>query len=179
MKYKWKPLVLALAIPLAVGGLSALLTRQGMAVFRALEKPPLAPPGWLFPAVWTILFLLMGLASYLVFAAGRGTQSGRTALWFYAVQLLFNFFWSIFFFNCGAYLFAFFWLLALWVLVFITAVLFFRISRPAGWLLSFKLKKFVLQRDFAQKAAKSRCFSVQTGSFQLQKRGQHQPARRA
>ena len=96
MKYKWKPLVLALAIPLAVGGLSALLTRQGMAVFRALEKPPLAPPGWLFPAVWTILFLLMGLASYLVFAAGRGTQSGRTALWFYAVQLLFNFFWPIF-----------------------------------------------------------------------------------
>ncbi len=136
MKYKWKPLVLALAIPLAVGGLSALLTRQGMAVFRALEKPPLAPPGWLFPAVWTILFLLMGLASYLVFAAGRGTQSGRTALWFYAVQLLFNFFWSIFFFNCGAYLFAFFWLLALWVLVFITAVLFFRISHPAGWLLA-------------------------------------------
>lgn len=61
MKYKWKPLVLALAIPLAVGGLSALLTRQGMAVFHALEKPPLAPPGWLFPAVWTILFLLMGL----------------------------------------------------------------------------------------------------------------------
>ena len=78
----------------------------------------------------------MGLASYLVFAAGRGTQSGRTALWFYAVQLLFNFFWSIFFFNCGAYLFAFFWLLALWVLVFITAVLFFRISHPAGWLLA-------------------------------------------
>ena len=64
-------------------------------------------------------------------SAGRGTQSGRTALWFYAVQLLFNFF-----FNCGAYLFAFFWLLALWVLVFITAVLFFRISRPAGWLLA-------------------------------------------
>ena len=56
MKYKWKPLVLALAIPLAVGSLSALLTRQGMAVFRALDKPPLAPPGWLFPAVWTILF---------------------------------------------------------------------------------------------------------------------------
>ena len=107
-----------------------------MAVFRALEKPPLAPPGWLFPVVWTILFLLMGFASYLVYAAGRGTQSGRTALWFYAVQLLFNFFWSIFFFNCGAYLFSFFWLLALWVLVFTTAVLFFRISHPAGWLLA-------------------------------------------
>ena len=49
LKYKWKPLVLALAIPLTVGGLSALLTRQGMAVFRALEKPPLAPPGCCFP----------------------------------------------------------------------------------------------------------------------------------
>ena len=134
MKYKWKPLVLALAIPLAVGGLSALLTRQGMAVFRALEKPPLAPPGWLFPAVWTILFLLMGLASYLVFAAGRGTQSGRTALWFYAVQLLFNFFWPIFFFNCGAYLFAFFWLLALWGCILWMILSFRKVDLPAAWM---------------------------------------------
>ena len=66
MKIKWKQLLVCLAVPLAVGGLSALLTRNSMETFQHLYKPPLAPPGWLFPVVWTILFLLMGIASYLV-----------------------------------------------------------------------------------------------------------------
>ena len=66
MLKKYKPLLICLAVPLAVGGLSALLTGGGMDFYETVSKPPLSPPGWLFPVVWTALYLLMGYSSYLV-----------------------------------------------------------------------------------------------------------------
>lgn len=132
MKIQWKKLILCIAIPLAVGGISALLTSSGMETFQALNKPPLSPPGWLFPVVWTLLYILMGIASYLVLTSGK---PNRSALTFYGLQLLFNFFWSIIFFNLERYLFAFVWLIALWILIFITTVSFYKISKPAGYLM--------------------------------------------
>lgn len=131
---RWKKLLVCVLIPLLVGGLSALITMGSMENFSSLNKPPLSPPGWLFPVVWTILFVLMGIASYIVLERGSFSET-RTALFFYGVQLFFNFFWSIFFFNFELYYFSFLWLLALWVLIIITAVLFFRISKPAGYLM--------------------------------------------
>lgn len=131
---RWKKLLVCVLIPLLVGGLSALITMGSMENFSSLNKPPLSPPGWLFPVVWTILFILMGIASYIVLERGSFAET-RTALFFYGVQLFFNFFWSIFFFNFELYYFSFLWLLALWVLIIITAVLFFRISKPAGYLM--------------------------------------------
>ena len=110
----WKNLITAVAIPLAVGGLSAWITKDGMKAFETVNQPPLTPPMWLFPVVWSILFVLMGIASYLVvMQKGEDTK----ALTLYAVQLIFNFFWSIWFFNLGWYLFAFLWLVALWILI--------------------------------------------------------------
>lgn len=135
MKIRWKPLIICLVIPLAVGGLSALLTRDGMEAFQKLNQPPLSPPGWLFPVVWTILFLLMGIASYLVFTSKESRDAVNTALLVYGIQLVVNFFWSIFFFNLGAYLFSFFWLILLWVLILAVLLLFRRISRAAGYLM--------------------------------------------
>lgn len=135
MKIKWKPLLICLAIPLAVGGLSAFLTRNGMETFQSLNQPPLSPPAWLFPVVWSILFLLMGLASYLVYTSGKPRPATRTALIVYGVQLAFNFLWPIFFFNLGLYLFSFVWLVVLWGLILTTTILFFRLSKPAGLLL--------------------------------------------
>ncbi len=132
MKIQWKKLFLCIALPLAVGGLSALLTRQSMEVFQSLNKPALSPPSWLFPVVWTLLYILMGIASYLVLTSGK---PNRAALTVYAIQLVFNFFWSIIFFNFEAYLFSFVWLVILWVLILITMILFFRISESAGYLL--------------------------------------------
>lgn len=99
-----------------------------------LNQPPLSPPAWLFPVVWTLLYTLMGIASYLV-AVSEKTYRARTALTVYGVQLAFNFFWSLIFFNLHAYLFAFVWLVLLWLLIIITTVLFYQISRPAGYLL--------------------------------------------
>lgn len=135
MKSKWKPRITAVAIPLAVGGLSALLTRDAMKGFAALDQPPLSPPGWLFPVVWTVLFLLMGMASYLVWEAPDPRGERRKALTVYGIQLAVNFLWSIFFFNLGWYLFSFAWIVLLWVLIMDTVLLFWRLSHAAGMLL--------------------------------------------
>ena len=134
LKIHWKKLLLFIAIPLIVGGLSALVTSGSMESFEAIAKPPLSPPGWLFPVVWTILFILMGIASYIVWEQSTGTQR-RNALALYFVQLFFNFFWSIIFFNMEAYLFAFVWLVILWLLIAVTAYLFYIIEKTAGYLM--------------------------------------------
>lgn len=104
-------------------------------MFEVVKKPSLSPPGWLFPVVWTVLYILMGVASYLVYTSRAPQRHRRSALAFYAVQLLFNFAWSIIFFNLEAYLFAFVWLCALWLLILITMLLFFRADRTAGLLM--------------------------------------------
>lgn len=135
MKIQWKKLLICLAIPLAVGGVSALFTMGSMEDFAALNQPPLSPPGWLFPIVWTILFLLMGLASYLVATSDAHRTEIRGALTVYGIQLAINFFWSILFFNLGAYLFSFVWLILLWVLILVTIKRFAAIRPLAGWLL--------------------------------------------
>lgn len=132
MKIQWKKLVICLAIPLAVGILSALLTRNSMETFAAINKPSLSPPAWLFPVVWTILYILMGIASYLIVIYGKPDHAALTV---YGIQLAFNFLWPVFFFNLALYLFAFVWLVLLWLLILITTNLFSRISIPAGYLI--------------------------------------------
>jgi tryptophan-rich sensory protein len=134
LKIQWKKLIICVLIPLAVGGLSAWLTRNSMESFDNLTKPPLSPPGWLFPVVWSILFVLMGIASYLVLVSDKPARS-KTALTVYGIQLAFNFFWSIIFFNFEMYLFAFIWLMILWLLIILTTVLFWRIDKRAGYLM--------------------------------------------
>lgn len=135
MKIKWKSLLAAVLIPLAVGGLSALLSGSGMTAFAQMNKPPLSPPAWLFPVVWTILFLMMGVASYFVRQSKASTEQKRTALTLYAVQLFFNFFWSIIFFQLEQYLLAFFWLLALWLLIYLMLHEFMKCNQKAGLML--------------------------------------------
>lgn len=132
MKINWKKLILSLAIPLATGGLSALLTKDNMASFDSMSKPPLSPPSWVFPVVWTILFIMMGLAFYLVLMSKK---SSSKALSIYFLQLFFNFFWSIIFFNLKLYLFSFFWLVILWILILLNIFLFYKINKTAGYLL--------------------------------------------
>lgn len=130
-----KSLVISIAIPLAVGGLAAFITMGSMQDFEALNKPPLSPPGWLFPIVWTLLYILMGVGSYLVLESKSPTADKKRALKLYFLQLGFNFFWSIIFFTLGAYELAFLWLVILFVLIFSTAKRFWRINPLAGMLM--------------------------------------------
>ncbi len=129
---KWKPLIICLLIPLAVGGLSALLTMQSMEIYGNLNQPPLSPPGFLFPIVWAVLFILMGISSYLIYVSDN--QNKKRALTIYAIQLFFNFVWSLIFFNMQAYLFAFIWLVILWLFIIAMIVSFWKISKPAALL---------------------------------------------
>lgn len=131
-----KALIISLLIPLAVGGLAAWLTMDSMAQFAALAQPPLSPPGWVFPVVWTILYLLMGWASFLIWKSGASQTAKRRALGLYGVQLAANFVWPLLFFRAGLYGFALIWLVILLVLVAETMLAFGRIDRRAAWLLA-------------------------------------------
>lgn len=103
----------------AVGLLSGFLSREGTAIYSQLaQKPPLSPPGWLFPVVWAILYTLMGISAARIWAAPRTQERSRGLNLFFA-QLIINFFWSPIFFNARAYGLALIWLLLLWILVFL------------------------------------------------------------
>ena len=130
-----KKLTICTAIPLIVGGISAWLTMNSMDTFERLNQPPLSPPGWLFPVVWTVLFVLMGIGSYLVVEAEAAQALKKPALWTYGIQLAFNFLWTIVFFNLQWFLFAFIWLVVLWLLILATIIQFYRIRKAAGCLL--------------------------------------------
>lgn len=134
MKIKWKPLLIALGIPLAVGGLAVLLS-GGMSTYETLNQPPLSPPGWVFPIVWSILYLLMGYASYRVLYSEGSMPKIRRALTVYAIQLLLNFLWPIFFFGFQWYLAAFILLLLLWAAILLTIKEFSALDETAGNLL--------------------------------------------
>ncbi len=134
MRLDWKRLLISIAIPLGVGGLSALITSGNMMLFEEIEKPPLSPPGWLFPVVWTILYVLMGIALYLVLMT-KTRDSKLPAVISFGIQLFFNFFWSIIFFNARAYLFAFIWLILLWVAIVANIFFFNKINKTSARLL--------------------------------------------
>jgi tryptophan-rich sensory protein len=132
---KKKDFIIAAVIPILVGVLAAILTRGGMMAFETMNKPPLTPPAWLFPVVWTILYAMMGIASYLVTVSGKDSLDIDEALLFYGLQLIFNFFWTIVFFGFGKYFAAFLVLAALWLLIFHTIRLFDPISKKAAYLM--------------------------------------------
>ena len=134
-KINFKTLAVSILIPLAIGGLSALFTMGSMKDFEALTQPPLSPVSWLFPVVWTVLFIMMGIASYIAVETSSGADDKERAFKVYFLQLGFNFLWSIIFFTFGAYEIAFVWLAALLALIIITAVRFYSLNRAAGLLM--------------------------------------------
>lgn len=84
------PLIIAIVIPLLVGVFSACLTAEDMTVYETMNRPLLAPPDWVFPIAWTILYVLMGLASYFVYTSEAAPEQKRKALSVYAAQLFMN-----------------------------------------------------------------------------------------
>ncbi len=131
-RIQWKPLLLSLLVSLGTGALSAFFTGDAMRRYGSVRRPLFAPPAWIFPAVWTVLFFLMAVSAYLVYESGCTWK--KSALTVYCVQLAVNFFWPLIFFNRGAYFFAFVWLLLLWLLVLAMILLFLGCRRSAGLL---------------------------------------------
>ncbi len=129
---KLKPLIISILIPLAVGGLSSLLSLNGFKEFESINKPAFTPPGILFPIVWTILYILMGISSYIIYMSKCENKSFLYKI--YALQLGFNFLWSILFFSFKLYWFAFVWLIVLDILIAAMIYYFYGCKKSAGLL---------------------------------------------
>jgi tryptophan-rich sensory protein len=125
--------VIAIAIPLGVGLIAAYLTMGNMDIYSAIKTPPLSPPALLFPIVWTILYILMGVSSAMVYNAREVEPTcARRGLGYYAMSLIANFAWSIIFFNVRAFGIAFLWLLLLLYLIIRTILCYFKVSKVAA-----------------------------------------------
>ena len=129
-----KRLIIAILIPEAVGLLSSFAAGNIGDAYGSYTKPPLSPPGIVFPIVWVLLYALMGIASYIVYDTAKG-EKAKEALTFYGLQLAINFIWPIIFFRFEAYWLAVIVILVLLVLVVITALKFKEISEVAFWLM--------------------------------------------
>lgn len=132
MPVKWKVYGIAILLTEAVGALSGWLVRDGTALYATtINKPPLSPPGIVFPVVWAVLYALLGIGVARIWMASSSGQ--RTlALRVFAAQLFFNFFWSPIFFGLRAYGLAFLWLLVLWGLLLWMMLVFRMVDRLAA-----------------------------------------------
>ena len=132
---KWQKMLLCILIPLAVGALAGRLSREGMSLYQTMYKPLLSPPGWVFPVVWSLLYILMGIASCLVYCSEASRPRKKRALILYGLQLAVNFVWPLLFFRFGLLWLSFFWLLLLIGLVWACMTLFRYILPKAGKLM--------------------------------------------
>ncbi len=131
MKIKNKSsLIISILIPILIGTLSSLFSGNMSA--SMFNKPSFSPPSFLFPIVWTILYILMGISSYIIYSSDSPNKG--KALTIYAIQLFFNFFWSIIFFSSSQYLFAFVWLIALIIIIIMMIYQFYAIDPLAAYL---------------------------------------------
>ena len=129
---KLKSLIVNLLIPLGVGSLAGLLSMDSMKIYKELNQPSFAPPSFLFPIVWTVLYILMGISAYMVYESNSRLKT--KALKVYGTQLLMNFIWPLLFFNAQMYLFAFVWIVALWCLALLMTILFYKTKPISGYL---------------------------------------------
>ena len=133
-KQGWKTYAFWIIFAELLGGLSGWLTKDGMELYRtAIVKPPLSPPGIVFPIVWTILFALMGIGAARIYLSPVSKDRSR-AIDIFLLQLGFNFFWSTIFFTLQNFGLALIWLLILWLLIIWMIQAFRRIDPLSAWL---------------------------------------------
>lgn len=134
LKKQWKPYLLGILFTEAVGGLAGLLTRNATEIYSStIVKPVLSPPAIVFPIVWAILYALMGIGAARVWMAPPSPERTR-ALRLFLLQLGFNFFWSILFFNFQAFGLSFLWIAVLWILILRMILAFYEVDHLAAWL---------------------------------------------
>lgn len=129
-------LIIALVVCQAAGIIGSLFTAPAIADWYAdLSKPALNPPSWVFAPVWTVLFVLMGLAAFLIWKRGLDQKEVKLALGIFIAQLALNTLWSIIFFGLKNPGLAFIEIIILWLAILITIIVFGKISKAAAWLL--------------------------------------------
>ncbi len=129
-------LVIAIAIPVAVGATSGFFTASSVGSwYQTINKPSWNPPGWIFGPVWTTLYVLMGIALYLVWKSEAGTALKKTAISLFAVQLILNFFWSFIFFKQQQIGWALVEIIVMWLFILLTIFAFAKVNKTAAWLL--------------------------------------------
>ena len=130
-------LIVSIAIPLTVAGLSGYATARGVADwYPTLEKPGFNPPSWVFGPVWTVLYVMMGVAVFVIWKKGIHADGVKLALTVFAVQLALNGLWSILFFGLRAPGWALMEIVLLWTAIGGTILLFKRVDPVAAWLLA-------------------------------------------
>ena len=132
MIFKWRSFFYSFVITFLFAILGGIVTYIGMAKFQHTVQPPLSPPAYLFPIVWSVLFLLMAIGATIIYDSDN--EDSPKALFIYTIQLTLNFWWCVLFFGFGLYFVSFIWLLILLLAVFIMTVLFYRINKWAGLL---------------------------------------------
>lgn len=132
LKRNWKPLLVFTGGTLAAAAVSAFLTGDFSSGYQTLIKPSLSPPAFLFPIVWTFLYILMGISAWLIYETKR--RGKHDALKLYILQLAVNLVWPLLFFGMRLYLLSFFWLLFLLLLVFLMILRFYPLSEKAALL---------------------------------------------
>lgn len=129
---KIKPYFISVIVALLVGLSSSLIIKDNIYIYDVISKPTLAPSSIVFPIVWTILYILMGISSALVYV--KGGEESKKALCIYAIQLFVNFCFSILFFNLEAFFLSFIWIVILFVLIILMIYEFYKISPLAAFL---------------------------------------------
>jgi tryptophan-rich sensory protein len=149
LKWGWPSLLIALGLPLVAAAIGSSVTQKSVdSWYQTLHKPRWNPPGWVFGPVWSVLYLLMGIASWLVWRSGQDNKAKsdvklwrkqkktiKQALILYVSHLGFNVLWSVIFFGLRRIQWALAELLLLWGLIGATLIRFYRIRHVAGWLL--------------------------------------------
>ncbi len=128
---KWLILIGSLIITNLAGFIGSLFTSKG-SWYENLTKPSFNPPNEIFGPVWTLLYILMGISLYLILTTKK---SKKTALYFFAIQLILNALWSIFFFGLKNPVLAFINIIILWAAILLTTIHFYKISKKASYLL--------------------------------------------
>jgi translocator protein len=129
-------LIIALLIPLAVGGASGFFTASGVQTwYTTIQKPYWNPPNWIFGPVWTSLYIMMGIALFLVWKEECSGVLKKTAIALFAIQLILNFFWSLIFFGMHQPGWALVEIIAMWLAILATIFAFANVNKTAAWLL--------------------------------------------
>ncbi len=129
-------LFISILIPLLVGGISGFFTSSGVQGWYATaNKPSFNPPNWIFAPVWTALYILMGIAFFLVWKSEKDKAVKQTAIILFVVQLILNFFWSLIFFKLQQPGWALIEIAVMWLAILLTILWFGKISSTAAWLL--------------------------------------------